>query len=116
MPDEAHKPTRPRPTEPMTEVAGDPGRLLHGEDPGTEFADDARHWIAVYKELLGFKHDMLANLRERTGTLSEEARGEVLDTDIPVMEAEAERFRIRIAFWERRRDELSGGNGSSGHD
>jgi hypothetical protein len=107
MADEPQENTRPSPTRRMVELGGDPHRLLRGEDPGTEYAEDARHWIGVYQELLGFKQDMLSSIRERVPQISESARQEVLDTDLPVMEAEAERFVHRIEFWESRLDELA---------
>jgi hypothetical protein len=110
--DERH--TRPSPTDEMVQLGGDPHRLLRGEDPETEYADDARHWIAVYHELLGFKQDMLRTAREDMARISESAQQEVLDTDLPVMEAEARRFQHRIRFWEGRLEELEGARRGSG--
>lgn len=111
--DERH--TRPSPTEKMVELGGDPHRLLRGEDPGSEYADDARHWIAVYHELLDFKQDILRTIRKDMEQMSESARHELVDTDLPVMEAEARRFEHRISFWEGRLEELEGARRSSGH-
>jgi hypothetical protein len=104
-------------TDAMQRAGGDPGRLLGGEDPHTAHTEDANHWISVYTELLGFKHDVLGRIRDDLTRLSGSAREEVLGTDIPVMEAEAERFRRRIAFWEQRLAELGGTRqGGSGHE
>jgi hypothetical protein len=115
MAQEPEKQTRPRPTEEMVRLGGDPHRLLDGEDPQSEYRDDARHWIAVYQELLAFKHDILGTIRRRVPELSASARTEVFDTDLPVMEAEAQRFVHRIEFWQSRLDQLGGGPESSGH-
>lgn len=102
------------PRDRMVELGGDRTRLLRGEDPATEYPDDARHWIAVYNELLGFKQDVLRTIEGRVPTISEDARDEVVGTDLPLMRAEASRFVDRIEFWERRLAELEG-SGSSGH-
>lgn len=107
MADQPHDRTRPSPKDEMVALGGDPHRLLRGEDPDTEYADDARHWIAVYQELLAFKRNILASIRQGVPEISESARQEVLDTDLPVMEAEAQRFVHRIEFWESRLDELA---------
>jgi hypothetical protein len=101
----------PSHSEEMQRLGGDPDRLLQGENPDTDYPDDARHWLAVYKELLGFKHDMIGQLRDRLADLSESARTEVEGTDIPVMQSEASRFERRLDFWKERLQELGG----SGH-
>ncbi len=115
MPEQDDDRSLPRFTRQMAALGGDPHRMLRGENPDTPYADDARHWIAVYRELLGFKQDLLRTLRSNLGAASEEASQELLETDIPMMEAEAARFEHRIAFWEGRLRELGGGAGSSGH-
>lgn len=115
MPDHDDENTRPSPTEAMVALGGDPHRLLRGEDPHTEYADDARHWIAVYRELLGFKRDVLGKVRDDMERISDSARSEVLDTDLPLMEAEARRFEHRIDFWEKRLRELERSPRRSGH-
>ena len=103
--------TRPSPTDAMVKLGGDPDRLLRGEDPQTEYVDDARHWVAVYHELLDFKQDMLGRARGELEHISESAQQEVLDTDLPLMEAEAQRFEHRIRFWMGRLEELESSQG-----
>lgn len=88
------------------ESVGDPGRLLHGEDPTSTFPDDARHWRSVYTELLAFKHEVLELTRARVAAASDGAREELLGTDIPLLEAEAQRLIVRRDFWGRRLAEL----------
>jgi hypothetical protein len=48
-----HDPIHRRPGEAMSEMAGDPDRLLHGEDPGTGAAGDApiAFWEGRAREL-----------------------------------------------------------------
>lgn len=106
MSEEPHDPLHRQPGREAAEGIGDPGRLLHGEDPDSRHLDDARHWEAVYRELLDFKRVMLDTTRRRVETASEAAREELLGTDIPVLEAEAERLAARHDFWLRRITEL----------
>jgi len=113
MADEPEQSRGPSHSQRMVELGGDRSRLLRGEDPDTEYADDARHWLAVYRELLGFKHDMLRSIDDRVPQISESAREEVLETDLPLMQAEAARFVDRIAFWEGRLAELERTRGDS---
>lgn len=82
-------------------------QLLEGEDPSTTYLEDAAHWVDVYAELLDVKADLLTTIdRDREG-LSDEALREIEGTDRRLLEAEAERFRRRLAFWRERCDELA---------
>ena len=69
-----------------------PVSLLEGEDPGTGNAIDARHWIAIYAELVAFSETLLAR---------EEGAKEI-------HRRRAERFRGRLEFWQGRHWELVG--------
>jgi len=115
MPDRRDADTAASHSERMAELGGDRSRLLRGEDPQTGYPDDARHWIAVYRELLDFKQDMLRTIDEHVPQISDSAREEVLGTDVPVMQAEAARFVDRLSFWEGRLQELEKGRGGSRH-
>lgn len=86
--------------------AVEPGRLLEGEDEHTEYVDDAVHWTEVYAELLDFKQSLLDLAERRVAELDDAAESEVRDTDLKVLAAEADRFRRRLAFWQRRVEEL----------
>ena len=82
-------------------ISGD--RLLDGEDPDTPYAEDAQHWAGVYGELLSFKEDLLATARQRLARMSEtQAKKEVTGTDVQILEAERDRLRRRLQFWEGR--------------
>jgi hypothetical protein len=78
-------------------------RLLEGEDPDSPYAEDAQHWAGVYGELLSFKEDLLATARQRLARMSEsQAKKEVTGTDVQILEAERDRLRRRLEFWEHR--------------
>jgi hypothetical protein len=59
-------------------------RLLAGEMLRSDSLQDAEHWAAVYEELTGF----------------------LLQVDLDVTET-LRRFRCRLEYWRRRRDELA---------
>src|SRR5438105_4897456 len=87
--------------------AGDVDRLLPGENPETTHAEDAEHWVEVYRELLEYKGRLLAVTQETLRQLPEEpARREVAETDQALINAERERFERRLGFWDRRLAEL----------
>ena len=71
-------------------VMVDVGRLLPGEVPGTLNLDEIRHWHAVYAELW-------AGCLEISSTLGPEDSARLLKR--------ADRFRIGLEFWTRRRRE-----------
>lgn len=89
-------------------AAVDPDRLIEGENPETKHPEDARHWVAIYHELLSFKEGVLARVYQVMATMSEAARTEVARTDQPVLETELDRLRRRLEFWRRRHWELGG--------
>jgi hypothetical protein len=94
-------------------VSGD--RLLEGEDPDSPYAEDAQHWAGVYGELLSFKEDLLATARQRLVRMSEtQAKKEVTGTDIQILEAERDRLRRRLAFWESRIVRIERGTAGDG--
>jgi hypothetical protein len=81
-------------------------RLLAGEDPNTPYREDAMHWVDVYAELVGFKNDLLERLSQDRKLLSDAARVE-LERDENLLRVELERLKLRLGFWETRREELS---------
>lgn len=66
------------------EGASEPDALLPGEVRESELPDDAEHWAAVYEELTRF----------------------LLESDLDAHMVE--RYRLRLDYWRRRRDELAG--------
>jgi hypothetical protein len=82
--------------------------LLEGEDPATLFARDARHWIAVYREMIGFKEDLLARVEDQLSRLHRSARQDVVDNDISIIVAQLDRYRQRLEYWYTRQWQLEG--------
>lgn len=87
--------------------AGDPERLMSGEDPNSPYLDDAVHWLGVYGELIDFKHELIGITRERVARLTTSAREELTGTDLVLLTAELERLEKRRDFWQGRTEELS---------
>lgn len=90
------------------EKAVDEDRLLDGEDPKTPYLDDATHWVTVYTELLGVKRELVAVSEAHLPDMADEARKEVANTDLVVLDAEMKRFSRRLEFWRLRCVELGG--------
>lgn len=85
-----------------------PDRLLEGEDPSTSFARDARHWVAVYREMIAFKEDLLARVEDRLPRLPKVGRADVFENDIMLIQDQLERYRRRLDFWFARQLQLEG--------
>ncbi len=83
------------------------GHPLPGEDLASPYLEDAQMWLRVYGELLAFKETLIADTDKALETLPPPAREEVGQTDAVILAAEAERFRNRVALWERRCQELT---------
>jgi DNA-binding response OmpR family regulator len=83
-------------------------RLLEGEDSRTLFARDARHWIGVYQQMIGFKEDLLSRIRMQLARLPAVARADVIDNDIDALEEQLLRYRRRLEFWYGRQWQLEG--------
>jgi hypothetical protein len=87
--------------------AVNPDRLLDGEDPATTHIDDAEHWLAVYRDLLKSKQELIGVTEHRMDHVVPEAANELGQTDLEILKKEGERFQRRIAFWEARLAHLS---------
>jgi hypothetical protein len=83
-------------------------RLLEGEDPATTFTQDARHWIAVYRQMIAFKDELLGRMRASARTLPPAGRQDVIENDVAVIEQQLRRYQRRIEFWFARQWELEG--------
>src|SRR5579859_231998 len=82
--------------------------LLEGEDPDTRYAHDPRHWVAIYRELIAFKTNVLARVQGQVRRLPPSSRVEATATDVPILEAQLERYRRRLEFWYQRQWSLEG--------
>ncbi len=83
-------------------------RLLEGEDPATMYRQDARHWIAVYRQMISFKDELLGRIRIQVRTLPSAGRRDVIDNDVSILELQLSRYQRRIEFWYARQWELEG--------
>jgi hypothetical protein len=67
----------------------------------------ALHWRQIYTEILAMEEKVLTRIRQLMDNQSDEARREVELTNVPVVVAQAERFRQRLGYWEARVHELN---------
>jgi hypothetical protein len=80
---------------------GDDSLGMEGEaDLATATLEQARFWRNIYTEILAMEESVLARIRQLMADQSPEARREVELTNVPVVVAQAERFRSRLGFWE----------------
>ena len=68
----------------------------------------ALHWRQIYTEILDMEEKVLKRIRQLMDKQSDEARHEVELTNVPVVVAQAERFRRRLGYWEARVHQLNG--------
>ena len=82
---------------------------MNGEAaPGHATLGQALYWKQIYSEVLGMEEKVLKRIRQLMTKQSDEARREVELTNVPVVVAQAERFRQRLGYWETRVHELNG--------
>jgi hypothetical protein len=81
-------------------------RRLEGEDPESDSLAEAQRWIAVYHHLVDLEQQLLDVLAGIVPSMPEPAKREAEETNLPVLASQLERFRHRLAYWQRRRDEL----------
>jgi hypothetical protein len=67
----------------------------------------ALYWRKIYTEILAMEEKVLARILELMAKQSDEVRREVELTNVPVVVAQAERFRQRLGYWEARVHELN---------
>jgi hypothetical protein len=80
---------------------GDDSVGMEGEaDPATATLEQALFWRNIYSEILAMEEAVLARIRQLMVDQSPQARREVELTNVPVVVAQAERFRSRLGFWE----------------
>jgi hypothetical protein len=87
---------------------GDWSQRMDGEGlPGDANIEQAVYWRQIYTEVLAMEEKVVARVRQLMDTQSEAARREVEITNVPVVVAQAERFRQRLGYWEARVLDLS---------
>ena len=98
---------RDRPDVDAAERGGDWSQRMDGESlPADTGMEQAVYWRQVYTEILAMEEKVLARIRQLMETQSETARREVELTNVPVVVAQAERFRQRLGYWDARVHDL----------
>jgi hypothetical protein len=88
---------------------GDWSQAMDGEGiPANATLEHALYWRKIYTEILAMEEKVLDRIRQLMNTQSDEARREVELTNVPVVVAQAERFRQRLSYWEARIVQLDG--------
>jgi hypothetical protein len=96
-------PKRARPDVDAAERGGDWTKRMDGEGvPGDANLEQALYWSEIYSEILAMEEKVLLRIRELMLTQTETARHEVELTNVPVVVAQAERFRQRLGYWDAR--------------
>jgi hypothetical protein len=86
---------------------GDASQPMDGEaDPISASLEQALYWRQIYREILEMEEKVLDRIRHLMAEQSAQARREVELTNVPVVVAQAERFRQRLGFWNARVLEL----------
>jgi hypothetical protein len=82
---------------------------MDGEGPlGRATLKQALYWFNIYTEILAMEEKVLRRIEQLMASQSAEARREVELTNLPVVVAQAERFRQRLGYWNARVVELDG--------
>src|SRR5229473_349583 len=103
------RPARGRPDVVAAERGGDWAQAMDGEGaPEAASLEHALYWRQIYTEILAMEEKVLDRIRQLMNTQSDEARREVELTNVPVVVAQAERFRQRLGYWEARVVQLGG--------
>ena len=98
---------RARPDVDAAERGGDWSQRMDGESlPADTGMEQAVYWRQVYTEILAMEEKVLARIRQLMETQSVTARREVELTNVPVVVAQAERFRQRLGYWDARVHDL----------
>jgi hypothetical protein len=90
------------------EEATRPDRLLPGEAGADDASlEDARHWKAVYAELVESKRSILGVTVEQLRASSGREAAAELNLDRSVLRQELDRLQNRLRYWSDRESDLS---------
>ena len=82
---------------------GDPAQGMDSEgDPASASLEQAVYWRGIYREIVAMEDSVLERVRELMAMQSPEARREVEETNVPVIAAQAAKFRARLGYWNAR--------------
>lgn len=86
---------------------GDASQAMDGEaDPNNATMEEALYWTRIYREILAMEEKVMERIQDLMSRQSPEARREIELTNVPVVAAQADRFRQRLAYWTTRVQEL----------
>ena len=103
------KPGKGRPDVEAAIRGGDWSLRMDGEViPADASLTQALYWRQIYAEILAMEEKVLARIRQLMARQSEAGRREVELTNVPVVVAQAEKFRQRLGYWEARIQQLDG--------
>jgi hypothetical protein len=77
-------------------------------DLATATLEQAEFWRKIYTEILVMEEAVLERIKQLMADQTPLARREVELTNVPVVVAQAERFRSRLGFWESACERLDG--------
>jgi hypothetical protein len=104
------KPEKGRPDVVAAIRGGDWSQRMDGEGvPAEASLKQALYWRQIYTEILAMEEKVLDRIRQLMARQSEAARREVELTNVPVVVAQAEKFRQRLGYWEARVQQLEDG-------
>jgi predicted NAD/FAD-binding protein len=87
---------------------GDWSLPMDGEGiPEQATLKQALYWRQIYSEILAMEEKVLHRIRQLMAKQSAAGRREVELTNVPVVVAQAEKFRQRLGYWEARIQQLS---------
>jgi hypothetical protein len=82
---------------------GDSSQPMDGEaELNSASLEQALFWQKIYVEILAMEEKVMDRIQDLMATQSPQARREVELTNVPVVAAQAERFRQRLGFWTAR--------------
>jgi len=100
-------PRRARPDIEAAKRGGDWDQGMEGEGmPDEATLKQALFWTQIYDEILTFEENTLTRMRAMMVGHSTEARREIELTNVPVVVAQAEKFRMRHGYWSARVREI----------
>ena len=103
-----HGDSSQRPDVIAEERGGDPDQGMTGEPTTTSASlEEARFWRDTYAEILHMEDQVMARVHELMAAQSAEVRLEAELSNVPVIAAQADRFRHRHHFWALRVAELN---------
>jgi len=86
---------------------GDSRFGMDGEgDPKVATLEQALFWKQIYVEILAMEEKVMVRIQDLMANEGPEVRREVMLTNVPVVAAQADRFRDRLGFWTARVHEL----------